>query len=81
MEIKKSPSLLKVDEVGADRRWLQATNGGGGGGHDAAFKPQVGGGANHASQPISNEWADDVDTNPYEYPQVSSSIDTTANSN
>ena len=59
-----------------------ATNGGGGGGHDAAFAAGAGGGSNHASSTDqSNEWVDDVDNNPYEYPQASSSTDTTANSN
>ena len=59
-----------------------ATNGGGGGGHDAAFVAGAGGGSNRASSTDqSNEWVDDVDNNPYEYPQASSSTDTTANSN
>ena len=59
-----------------------ATNGGGGGSHDAAFAAGAGGGSNHASSTDqSNEWVNDVDNNPYEYPQASSSTDTTANSN
>ncbi|MFR2573044.1 MAG: hypothetical protein ACLS9T_10185 [Streptococcus salivarius] len=59
-----------------------ATNGGGGGGHDAAFAAGAGGGSNHTSSTDqSNEWVNDVDNNPYEYPQASSSTDTTANSN
>lgn len=59
-----------------------AINGGGGGGHDAAFAAGAGGGSNHASSTHqSNEWVDDVDNNPYEYPQASSSTDTSANSN
>ena len=59
-----------------------ATNGGGSGGHYVAFAAGAGGGSNRASSTDqSNEWVDDVDNNPYEYPQASSSIDTTANSN
>ena len=59
-----------------------AISGGGGGGHDAAFAAGAGGGSNRSSSTDqSNEWINDVDNNPYEYPQASSSTDTTANSN
>ncbi|MFQ9291659.1 MAG: hypothetical protein ACLR3O_06055 [Streptococcus sp.] len=58
-------------------------NGGGGGGHDAALLLQVlvEEAITQAQPDQSNEWVDDVDNNPYEYPQASSSTDTTANSN
>ena len=82
MEIKKSPSLLKVDEVGADQKMAPLPQTEEAVEVDAAFAAGAGGGSNHASSTDqSNDWVDDVDNNPYEYPQASSSTDTTANSN
>ena len=69
MEIKKSPSLLKADEVGADQKMApMPLTEEDGGGHDAAFAAGAGGGSNRSSSTDqSNEWINDVDNNPYEY--------------
>ncbi len=65
--------------MGGPENGSYATNGGGGG-VTMQPSPQVLVRKQSRSSTDQSNEADDVDNNPYEYPQASSSIDTTANS-